>query len=438
MSERTVSGALRPSTDALPWLVWGAAATLYGFGQIVRHSPSAMIDPLMRDFAIDATSFGLIASIFWYAYAALQLPGGFLLDRYGPARVMSGGALVTGFGCLIFALAPNDSIALIARFLMGAGMATSYVGCLKSASQWFARHRYSTLVGFSVLAGMTGAIIGQAPMAALVGVVGWRTVAFGFAAFSVPVALILLLSGRARPPDEAAPPRLKELFAMLADAARSRQVWLAGLNNLGTTAPIVAFSLWGVAYYMQVFGLSRPEAATYSSTILIGWAIGSPIIGYLSARMRRRRPVTLICSAAGVLIWLLVIFVMPDLPRATHYIFLFALGLASGLVSVTFSLAAEHGPPRAPGVSSAMVNTLVMGGAALSQGIVGVVLDAQWDGVMRGGIRLYDEGAFHRAFLLLPAMAGGGLLAACFVRETYARLKNEAAPHAALADPESP
>ena len=433
-----MNGARSPSATALPWLVWSAAAALYGFGQIVRHSPSAMIDPLMRDLAIDATSFGLIASIFWYAYAALQLPGGFLLDRYGPGRVMCGGALIAGLGSLIFALAPDDSVALIARFMMGAGFATSYVGCLKSASQWFARHRYSTLVGFSVLAGMLGAIIGQAPMAALVGVIGWRTVAFGFAALSLPIAFILLLSGRARPPDAETPPRLKELFAMLGEAARSRQVWLAGLNNLGTTAPVVAFSLWGVAYYMQVFGLSRPEAATYGSAILVGWAIGSPIIGYISAHMRRRRPVTLICSTAGVMLWLLIVFVMPDLPRATHYALLFALGFASGLVSVTFSLAAEHGPPRAPGVSSAMVNTLVMGGAALSQGIVGVVLDAQWDGTMRAGIRLYDEDAFDMAFLLLPAMAGGGLLAACFVRETYCRLKGEAAPHAALADSEAP
>lgn len=436
MSERAIDGG-RTRATTLPWLVWGAAAALYGFGQIVRHSPSAMIDPLMRDFAVDATSLGLIASIFWYAYAALQLPGGFLLDRFGPAWVMSGGALVAGLGCLIFALAPNVTAALIARFLMGAGFATSYVGCLKSASQWFARDRYSTLVGFSVLAGMLGAILGQAPMAALVGEIGWRAVSFGFAAFAVPVALVLLLSGRARPPDAAPPPRVRELFAMLGEAGRSTQVWLAGLNNLGTTAPVVAFSLWGVAHYMQIYGLSRPEAATYSSTILIGWAIGSPIIGYVSARLRRRRPVTIICSIACLVLWLLIVFVMPDLPRPLHYVFLFVLGFASGLVSVTFSLAAEHGPPRAPGVSSAMVNTLVMGGAALSQGIVGLVLDAHWDGAMQGGIRRYSESAFDAAFLLLPAMAGGGLVAACFVRETYGRLRGETAPRAASSQAEA-
>lgn len=437
MTKRTAGRAFRPSAAALPWMMWGSAATLYGFGQIVRHSPSAMIDQLMRDFAVDATSLGLIASIYWYAYAALQLPGGFLLDRYGPGRVMSGGALVAGIGCLIFALAPNSVVALIARFLMGAGFATSYVGCLKSAGQWFARHRYSTLVGFSVLAGMVGAILGQAPMAALVGAVGWRAVSFGFAAFAMPIALVLLLSGRAQPPGAATPPSIRELFAMLGEAARSPQVWLSGLNNLGATAPVVAFSLWGVAYYMQVHGLSRPEAATYSSTILIGWAIGSPIIGYISARLRRRRPVTQICSVACVILWLLIVFVMPDLPRAVHYAFLFVLGFSSGLVSVTFSLAAEHGPPRAPGVSSAMVNTLVMAGAALSQGAVGMVLDAHWDGAMRTGIRLYNESAFDAAFLLLPAMAGGGLLAACFVRETYGRLKGEAAPHTATSEAEA-
>jgi MFS family permease len=425
MSEQTTNGALRPSVSVLPWLMWGAAAGLYGFGQIARHSTSAMIDPLMRDFAVDATTLGLIASVFWYAYAALQLPGGFLLDRFGPARVLSGGAAAAGLGCLIFALAPGETVALVGRFLMGAGFATSYVGCLKSAGEWFPRHRYPTLVGFSVLAGMIGAILGQAPMAALVEVVGWRAVGFGFAVAAVPIALALWASGRARAPGLLPPPRTRELVRMLGEAARTPQVWIAGINNLGTTAPIVAFSLWGVAYYMQIYGLSRAEAATYTSTILLGWAIGSPIVGHISARLKRRKPVDLACALTGLMLWLLIVFVMPDLPRAVHYVLLFAVGLSSGLVSVSFSLAAEHGPARAPGVTSALINTLIMAGAALAQGVVGMMLDAHWTGEIVRGVRRYDEAAYDAAFLLLPAFSAVGALAALFVRETHGRLKTE-------------
>ncbi|MGD9536569.1 MAG: MFS transporter [Alphaproteobacteria bacterium] len=428
MTARAANGSLGPGTAALPWLMWGGAAALYGFGQVVRHSPAAMIDPLMRDLAVDATAFGLIASIFWYAYAAMQIPGGFLLDRFGPARILGASAFVGGAGCLIFALAPNGTVALVARFLMGAAFATSYVGCLKSAGQWFPRHRYATLIGLSVLAGMLGAVIGQAPIAALVNQVGWRAVAFGFAVFALPVGAALLLSGRLRPPGEAAPPRARELFAMLGESARSPQVWLAGVNNLGVSASIVAFVLWGVAYYMQVHGLSRPEAATYTSTILIGWAIGSPVIGYVSGRLRRRRPVTIACTAVCLLLWLVVVFAMPGMPRPSHYVLLFALGFASGVVSICFSLAAEHGPPRAPGVASAMMNTLVMAGGALSQTTVGLILDAHWTGAQHEGVRLYDAEAFGAAFLLPPAVCAAGLIAAFFVRETYGRLRDENRP----------
>lgn len=425
MNERTANGAHRSSTALLPWLMWGSAAGLYGFSQVARHSTSAMIDPLMRDFAVDATTLGLIASIFWYAYAAVQLPGGFLLDRFGPARVLSGGALVAGLGCLVFALAPDETMALVGRFLMGAGFATSYVGCLKSAGDWFPRHRYPTLIGFSVLAGMIGAILGQAPMAALVQVVGWRAVSLGFAVAAVPIALALWASSRARAPGLLPPPRTHELVRMLGEAARTPQVWVAGINNLGTTAPIVAFSLWGVAYYMQIYGLSRAEAATYTSTILLGWAIGSPIVGHISARLRRRKPVDLVCSLTGLLLWLLIVFVMPDLPKAVHYLIFFAVGVSGGLVSISFSLAVEHGPARAPGVTSALINTLIMAGAALAQGVVGMVLDAHWTGEIARGVRQYDRAAYDAAFLLLPAFSAIGLLAALLVRETYGRLKSE-------------
>lgn len=432
MTERAAM-ALGARGAVLPWLIWGAAATVYGFGQIARHSPSAMIDDLMRDFAVDASALGLVASVFWYAYAALQIPGGFLLDRYGPARVLSGGVLVAGLGCLLFALAPDAGVALVARLLMGAGFAISYVGCLKSAGQWFERRRFPTLVGFSVLAGMIGAILGQAPMAALVEVVGWRAVAYGFAVAAVPLALVLLYTGRATPPHVTPAPKVAELFAMLGEAARARQVWLSGLANLGVTAPIVAFTLWGVARYMQVYDLSRAEAATYSSTILVGWAIGSPLIGHFTTRIGRRRPVLLAGLGACLALWLLIIFVMPMMPRPSHYALFFIVGIASGVVSVCFSLAVEHGPPRAPGVTSAMVNTLIMAGAALSQGIVGLLLDSRWTGSVVNGVRHYDEAAFDHAFLLMPAFSVLGLIAALCVRETYGRLRGEAAPGAVVA-----
>jgi MFS family permease len=181
---------------------------------------------------------------------------------------------------------------------------------------------------------------------------------------------------------------------------------------------------------MQVHGLSRPEAATYGSTILIGWAIGSPLIGWLSARLGRRKPVLVAGIVLCFALWLMIVFVMPALPRPSHYAFLFAAGLFSGIVSVCFSLAAEHGPPRAPGVSSALVNTLVMAGAALAQGVVGFVLDAHWQGTIERGVHLYGEDAFHAAFLLLPAFSAAGVIAALCVAETHGRLRGEREPSA--------
>jgi len=273
---------------------------------------------------------------------------------------------------------------------------------------------------------MIGALLGQVPMAALVDEVGWRSVAYGFAVASVPIALVLLYTGRSKPLFVTPAPSMRELVGMLGQAARARDVWLAGLANLGTTAPIVAFSLWGVAHYMQVHGLSRPEAATYTSTILIGWAIGSPLVGHLTARIGRRKPVLIAGLSACLALWLLTVFVMPTMPRPSHYALLLIVGLAGGVVSVCFSLAVEHGPPRAPGVTSALVNTLIMAGAALTQGLVGVLLDAQWSGEMVNGVRHYSEGAFNHAFMIMPAFSLVGLIAALCVRETYGRLRGDA------------
>ena len=78
----------------LPWLTWGLGAALFCYGFFQRVAPSVMIDPLMRDLAVGGAVLGNLSAFYFYAYAGLQIPVGMMVDRWGPRRLLTGGALL--------------------------------------------------------------------------------------------------------------------------------------------------------------------------------------------------------------------------------------------------------------------------------------------------------------------------------------------------------
>lgn len=412
------TGASR--AQALPWLLWLVAAALFGYGHLTRVAPAGMIDTLMRDFAVGAAVLGNLSAMYWYAYAAIQLPGGILIDRYGPQRVMAASAAICAVGGLLFAYAPNVEVANLGRFLAGAGSAALYGGCIKLAHLWFAPTRFSLFGGLTVLAGMIGGALGQAPLAALVQHAGWRPVMLWVAIAALPLGAFLFALRRATPPRSEPVADAKELWRLLVRTTASRQVWLAILFTITIGVPAISFTLWGVAYYMQVHGHPRPEAALFTSVSLLGWAAGSVLIGWLSGHVGKRKAPAVASAALGLAAWS-VFVAFPAMPQAAHFVVMFALGVSAGGIVVGFALVAEHGPSRAVGMATGLANTIVMLVSALVQWLMGAILDMHWTGEMLNGVRQYPALAFQLAFIVMPVISLIALISALIVRETHGR-----------------
>ena len=132
-------------------------ALFFFYAWILRVSPSVMVEHLMRDFAVSGAILGNLSAVYFYAYAALQMPVGMALDRWGPRKVMSIAVLGAGAGCLIFAAAPNVEVAYLGRLLIGAGAAFGLVGGLVLAGNWFPPHRFAMLSGLIMASGLMAA-----------------------------------------------------------------------------------------------------------------------------------------------------------------------------------------------------------------------------------------------------------------------------------------
>ena len=417
---------------SLAWLTWGLLASLYFVGFFQRVAPAVMVDELMRDFSITATVLSNLSAVYFYTYAAMQIPSGLLADAVGPRRVGAAAAVAAAAGITLFALADSLWMATLGRGLIGASVAVAFVACMKLAGHWFPANRFATVTGIALLIGNLGGVLAGVPLSEAVASVGWRNAMLASAGVTLLLALVVWLWVRNDPSERGyashAHPEALNSAAMspmrsLKSVMSERDTWLLFFAGGLIAAPVLTFAgLWGVPYLVQVHGLERSHAAVFTTTMLLGFAVGGPLLGALSDRIGRRKLPYLgatFVHAAGWISFLLI----DQLSAAALYVLFAAIGFSAGGLIIGFAFSREVNHPGAAGTVGGVVNMAVLGFAAIQQSAMGWILDHHWQGAMSEGTRIYDAAAYQAAFLWLAASAAGALLAVALTRETYFRLR---------------
>jgi len=406
------------------------AAYVLSFFQ--RFAPAGIAPDLVAAFNTTASSLGVLAATYFYVYTLMQVPTGILVDTLGARLILLLGGIVGGAGSLLFGLAVTLDLALLGRTLIGFGVSVTFIAMLKIIAVSFDERRFASLVGVAMLIGNLGSVLAGAPLSWLAQVTGWRGVFVGLAAVSLFLGLACWWLLRETPassagapePKAASRPRFDRTLVLsgLLLVLRNRQTWPVVCVNFGICGSFFAFAgLWATPFLTEVHRLTRSVAANHVSLYFAGFALGCVVVGTLSDRRGRPKPVLLVSSHLYAAIWL-VWLSGATLPLALSYALFALMGLLTASFTLTWACAKELNPPLLSGMSTSVTN---MGGflaAAILQPLVGWVMDLSWQGGLGdGGVRLYSGADFQAGVLLLAATAGFGALAAWRIRETHCR-----------------
>jgi MFS family permease len=426
------SSALSAKPSALlSGTVWGVAATFYLAAFYLRSSPAVMTTELMRDFGIGASQLGNFSAVYFYAYIAMQIPTGVLVDSWGARRLLIGGSLAAAAGTCLFGLTNSYALASVGRLIVGGSTAVGWVVTLKLAMHWFPRQRFAMLSGLGLMMGNVGALVAQVPLRLLVEQFGWRAVAVGSA------GVVLAVGGAAwafvaNDPIEKgfqsyAPPELQRTHLTIGQLIREfpaiftyRNTWLIFFAQGGFVGAMLSFTgLWGPSYLRQRFTLAATDASAVCSVMIVCWALASPIAGYLSDRIGRRKPIYLGGALVAAVGWSLL-FLAP-LPLPLFTVVGAITSFACGAVVIGFAFAKESVPIQLLGTISGAVNVGNMLGPTILQPAIGRVLDSHWTGALSQGVRVYSVEAFHAGFAMIVAWSVLSCLLIALTRETHCR-----------------
>src|SRR3954467_6065160 len=183
------SSARQPSVYRRVLVIILTLATAYMASHFFRASNVTIGLDLMRDLAIGPEALGALTGAFFFGFAAMQIPCGFLFDRFGPRRSVAGMLILATLGGAIFTLAPNWPILLTGRVLMGCGFGVMLIGSMVVISRWFPPDRFSTVTAMVMSIGLLGNLAATTPLAWAAQAIGWRAV-FGAAVIFTALAAV--------------------------------------------------------------------------------------------------------------------------------------------------------------------------------------------------------------------------------------------------------
>ena len=390
---------------------WVLTALYYFYQYTLRSAPAVMMSELSTAFAITPVAVASIVTLFYYGYSPFSLVAGAAMDRIGPRRLLPGAAAVVGIGALLFATGQSQ-LAGLGRFLQGAGGVFALVGAIYIATKNFSPAKAATLIGATQMFGMAGGSAGQFVVGPMIGAgLAWNHfwIGMGIIGMLIGVALFFLIPAEA--PKESGE-GMKAIARAFAIVFKNPQSILCGLISGLMFIPTTIFDMiWGVRFLQEAHGVDYGSAVMRSATVPFGWIIGCPLLGLLSDRIGRRKPI-IIGSATALLACLALILYGPA-GVFPPYVLGLVTGIVSGAAMLPYTVIKEANPPQFGGTATGVINFLNFTLSALLGPVFGWILQS-----VSGGSAQLEVKHFQTTFSPLLIGVALAILLTFLLKET--------------------
>ncbi|MBI5263965.1 MAG: MFS transporter [Bradyrhizobium sp.] len=346
----------------------------YYLSYLFRTINALVSGPLATELGLDAADLGLLTSVYFLAFGGAQIPIGMLLDRYGPRRVQSVLLLVATIGAALFGASSGFLPLLIARAMIGLGVAAALMAGLKAIVIWFPRERVALVNGYMIMLGGLGAVTATVPAEWLMEWLGWRGLFAVLAIASLAVAALIFAAVPEVARSGESGPNTPGLRAIYTD---SRFWRIAPLSASCIGSAWSLQSLWAAPWLTDVEGLTREALIAQLFIMAIGLSVSALLLGVIADRLRRRGvgPEILFAAAATLFVVAeLALILRLPLPSLLPWSMVPLVGASTVL---SYAMLAEYFPMELAARANGGLNVLHFGWAFATQYGTGLILQ-QW------------------------------------------------------------
>lgn len=308
-------------------------------------------------------------------------------------------------GATLFGTATGFSELLVARALIGLGVAASLMAGLKAVVVWFPKERIALVNGCIIMLGSLGAVTATAPTDWVLDWIGWRSLFEVLTFATIAIAAFTYFAVPENANNEADSATSRQQFTLWSVYSDERFLRVAPLSAACIGSSWALQSLWAATWLADVEGLDRHSLMTQLFIMALGVSFGALLLGVMADRLRRRgiTAEVLLATMAGVFIVAeLALVLRVPMPSLLPWSVVSVMGAATVL---SFAMIAEYFPQDLAARANGALNLAHFGSAFAVQYGIGLVV-GQW--LSQDGH--YPVIAYQLAFGLSVAFQAAALL----------------------------
>jgi MFS family permease len=403
---------------------WLLTAVFYFYQYSMRSAPAVMVPELSHAFGLTAVGVASLVGLFYYGYAPFSLVAGVAMDQIGPRKVVPLGAASVAIGAILFSTA-DPVLGSIGRFMQGMGGVFALIGAIYLVTTYMPASRAATMIGATQMFGMAGGSAGQFAVGPVISSgFPWDRFWLFMGIAGIPIAMLLFILIPKKEASAGSGVGLGSAVKAMGIVFMNPQSILCGLIAGLIFVPTTIFDMvWGVRYLQEAHDIPYSVAVLRSSSVPFGWIIGCPLLGWLSDRIGRRKPV--IVGAALVLLGTLALILFGPADRFPTYSLGLIAGIASGAAMIPYTVIKEANRREHSGTATGVINFLNFALTA----VLGPLFASRLIAASQGGER--ELGHYQATFAPLLFGVALAILLALILRETGPKARRGS-------DPQSP
>jgi len=353
---------------------------VFAFGYFIScllRAITATLSPVLTlEFELMAADLGLLAGGYFLGFASMQIPLGYLLDKFGPKKIVSSFLLIAFIGTISFALAQSFSGLLVSRILIGVGVSACLMAPLTGYRIWFAENQQQRANSWMLMIASLGFLSSTLPVQLLLPTFGWRGLFVGIAIL-ILISIVLMLAFIPKWDHQK-----KECLESPIQTGSLADVWKnkffisvipMGLFNYGGLMAIQ--TLWAGPWMIRVAGYTPLESATGLFWINITMLVSFFLWGYFLPRITNLGFSALKILKFGLPVSFLVMLTIIILGSKAGAFYITLFILSSIFLSVTQPAVGLSFQSHLAGKALTSFNLLIFLGTFIMQWIMGLVID---------------------------------------------------------------
>lgn len=340
-------------------IVWFIATLFVVYSFCLNTASAVFSNAIKTSLHASDLSVSLAMGAFILGFACMQIPAGYLLDKFNARFVVSLGVFLLAIGNVSISFSTNLVIYTLSNFMQGVGASFAFIAAAILISQWFGEKLFPILFGLTqTLSCISAGIIHYYFTIALTDHT-WTDIYHVLAIFGFSLLILTLIIVKS--PSDYKRENNISLIESLSITLKSKQIWLCSIAAATSFGVLLAYAGFWYIRIQTYYSVGNLQSVIISGMIFAGIGVGTPLFGWVSNVIKSRKMVVHVTLCLGALFLLLGIYLphfnTDSLAIVKTVSFLIGFCLSGSMLFYT--MVSEISTNKTRGVAISMVNTSV-------------------------------------------------------------------------------